>query len=455
MSRRFFRAVAIFGAALLVGFTTIPVNAADASDYYQLRTVSGSLWNRRHAQIFARSAQGSFEYLGSVIDPEWAGQFPLGFSGLIAKNVAVSSDGRSIVYAHNASLAAKLSQKEGGLYRHEHGVGETLLMKASEFSIAATRYPKPLPPDIIVISRLGANQAVSAMGAIFPLLLVGGNKLHQAAFYGDNQAISRFVREAGNSLDALTYWGMTPLEIAVRNGREETAKHLLMLGASYQKNEDSLIYIASAYKRIMVVDELLQRKAPFNYVTKDGNTPLHATLRFSFSSVHDPDRRPNDEATIGVLSNYLKHGADINMRDGNGRTLLHLTLRAPIARYLIASGIDPDAADNEGDTALHHAVAMEIDERHKEGWEERMLPLLEVIASRMRSIDRKNNQGVSPLQRAIQSNHVRTAEYLVARGSDASVEFIHRGLGPRIPGQSIRGRIESIKNDPWWKEKAK
>jgi len=451
MNRRFFQGVVIVGAVLIPGCTTSVNKTADISSFYQVRTVSGSLFDRQHAQIFVKSNRGEFEYLGSTIDPEWAGKSPMGFSGLYAKNVAISSDGRSIVYEHNTVLAGKRSQKEGGLYRHEYGLGENLLLKTGEFSISATRYPKPLPSDIVAIRRSGTNQAVSTNGEIFPLLLLGGNRLHEAAFRGDNQAISRFVREDSNSLDALTYWGMTPVEIAVRNGKEETAKHLLTLGASYQKNEDPLIYIASAYKRRMVVDELLQRKAPFNYVTKDGNTPLHATLRFPFSPVHDPDRRVSDDATIGVLSSYLKHGADINMHDGRGRTLLHLTSSGPIAKYLIESGINPDATDDAGNAALHHLVAeTKLDERSKKAWEETKLPLLELIVPRMKSVDGKNNQGESPLQLAVQQNFVRTAEYLIAHGADASVPFIHRGLGPKISGQSIRDRIEFIKKDEWW-----
>ena len=84
-----------------------------------------------------------------------------------------------------------------------------------------------------------------------------------------------------------------------------------------------------------------------------------------------------------------------------------------------------------------------------------MLPLLELILPKMKDIDRKNKQGVSPLQRAIQLNHVRTAEYLIAHGADARAEFIHRGLGPKIQGQSIQDRIDFIKKSEWWKYGAK
>ena len=454
MNSRLFQDVAIVGAALLAGCMASIIKTDDISDFYQVKTVSGSLLNRQHAQILVRSEGGNSEYLGSINDPEWAEKFPFGFSGLYAKNIAISSDGRSIVYEHKAGLEGDNSHKEGGLYSYEYGIGEKLLRRTGEFSIPAAHYSKPLPSDILVISRSGKTQAVSASGEIFPLLLVGGSRLHQAAFDGDTQSISRIVREDSSCLDALTYWGMTPLEVAVLNGKEAAAIQLLLLGASYRKDDDSLIYIASAYKRSIVVEELLQRKAPFNYLTKDGNTPIHATLRFLSDSAHYPDRPVNDEATISVLSSYLKHGANINMRDGEGRTLLHLTFSVPIARFLIDRGINPNATDDEGNTALHHAVAMEIDEQYKGGWEERMLPLLELIAPKMKTVDGKNNHGASPLQRAIQSNHVRTADYLIAHGADASVAFIHSGLGPKIPGQTIQDRIESIKKGEWWKEKS-
>ncbi len=92
-----------------------------------------------------------------------------------------------------------------------------------------------------------------------------------------------------------------------------------------------------------------------------------------------------------------------------------------------------------------------VEERSQKAWEEWKLPALRAIAERIKSVDVKDAAGLTPLQRAVQRNQMRTADYLVSLGADASGQFIHAGLGPKIPGQTLRARIDSVKDSEWWK----
>ncbi len=431
------------------------------SEHYQLRPVSGSLLTRAHWRIFVRTPAGSFGYLGSVRDPHWAEKSPFGAVGLVAKNIAVSADGRSLVYQHNASLAGRDNAKESGLYHYAIGAGETLLLKDNGFSIPATRYPKPLPQDALAIRRMNVNEAVTADGVIAPLLLLGGSALHRAAMAGDAEAIARLGAGGAAMLDALNHWELSALDVAVLSGQGKAALQLLALGARVRTTQDAnaLIFHASAYRSAEVVDELLRRKVPYQYFEEHGVSPFHALLRFYLEHGLFPKRVTDFESFAATLEAYLRHGADISYRDGKGRTLLHLAphssvpapQRGPIAAHLVGTGIDVDALDETGSTALHYAAEIVVEERSQKAWEEWKLPALRAIAERIKSVDVKDAAGLTPLQRAVQRNQMRTADYLVSLGADASGEFIHAGLGPKIPGQTLRARIDSVKDSEWWK----
>lgn len=78
----------------------------------------------------------------------------------------------------------------------------------------------------------------------------------------------------------------------------------------------------------------------------------------------DEDDEPNlhSAASNGdkeALEQLLKDGADVNLKDGEGRTALHFACgygEKECAEALIAAKADADATDNNGNTALHCAL---------------------------------------------------------------------------------------------------
>jgi ankyrin repeat protein len=64
-----------------------------------------------------------------------------------------------------------------------------------------------------------------------------------------------------------------------------------------------------------------------------------------------------------VVELLLRHGANVNLRDGLGQTTLHNVSKPEIARLLIANGADVNAESREGVTPLMHAI-MNWDSNH-------------------------------------------------------------------------------------------
>lgn len=91
------------------------------------------------------------------------------------------------------------------------------------------------------------------------------------------------------------------------------------------------------------LDMLLAAGADVNGL-HEGHTPLHWAL-VDIGTGEDPSRWLAYQAWL------LKHGADVNQRDKNGRTPLHIAAMfhdLTVARALIAAGADASAMDAEG-----------------------------------------------------------------------------------------------------------
>ena len=92
------------------------------------------------------------------------------------------------------------------------------------------------------------------------------------------------------------------------------------------------------------VRELLHRGADVNVRDEDGRTPL-------FSAVLG--------GSVGLVGLLLESGAQINARDKEGWTALHFAAQEhepEIARLLVARGADVNARDEDGASVLWRAV---------------------------------------------------------------------------------------------------
>ncbi len=103
----------------------------------------------------------------------------------------------------------------------------------------------------------------------------------------------------------------------------------------------------------------------------------------------------------------LTRGADINARDGKGRTLLHWVRDAKMAKFLVEYGADPNITDNRGVTPLHLVKKPEI-----------AMVLIDAKAD----VNAKDSDGDTPLHGATYQRDYTLALVFLQFGADVRAE---------------------------------
>ena len=196
----------------------------------------------------------------------------------------------------------------------------------------------------------------TVFGAVLLVLFVLQSQTVFAQSYDDRQTTNlRKAIDAGNVADARkalerradvnsrNSQGETPLYTAIRNGNLEMVRLLLEKGAdinSRNNNDYTPLLAAVLRENLEMVRFLLERGANF-YAGKNG--------------LAEVARRGNFE----MVRLLIERGVDINNRHGDDdRTALHFAVirsQPTIVQYLVESGINVNARDNEGKSALNIA----------------------------------------------------------------------------------------------------
>ncbi|WNB93775.1 ankyrin repeat domain-containing protein [Bacillus sp. NEB1478] len=116
----------------------------------------------------------------------------------------------------------------------------------------------------------------------------------------------------------------------------------------------SPLHLAAHFGHYEAVDLLLQNHADVHVKSENEmtNTPLHAAAA----------NKKNRSEMLGLL---LKHGANINEKQGGGWTILHQAAHhndPEMLLFYLEHGADPFLAKNDGKTALELAEDENLDE---------------------------------------------------------------------------------------------
>jgi len=137
----------------------------------------------------------------------------------------------------------------------------------------------------------------------------------------------------------------TPLQVALANGRLETARVLLECGAN--RNDAVSMCIAARHTSNDLTQLLLAYGADPNtmaYGAEDGRTALHVA---------------SSHGRIAVIMLLLEHGANVNAQDLYGYTPLHEAAKeghTEVVQLLLKYGSNANVQKKDGWTALHLAA---------------------------------------------------------------------------------------------------
>lgn len=161
----------------------------------------------------------------------------------------------------------------------------------------------------------------------------------------------KFLVENGMDIDATSNDGKTALSYAVIFNKNNIFKYLITKSKSV---DEEILILAIKCDNLSIVKVLFEKYFTTNYRFKDGKTSFKLAVKhFSIIVILAFFRIEFTE--------YLKQGGNINMKNDKGETLLILFVKNSKKQdfekleYLIDNGINVDAMDSNGKTALYYA----------------------------------------------------------------------------------------------------
>ncbi|CAB0040198.1 unnamed protein product [Trichogramma brassicae] len=297
--------------------------------------------------------------------------------------------------------------------------------------------------------RRGANTNLADSEGFTSLHLICGTT------YDDNSAEKFFQicddMQLPMRVDARCKLGWTPLHFALSQGKKKAAESLLRRGANansadgkgftslhhialrkidddltdwfYEicddirqtlqvdarsKLDDTALHIALRYGCKKMVECLLRRGAHPDLADADGSTSLHIICK-----------RECDDDLMDIffkINDDMQQTVQVDVPDNLGSTPLHFAVLAGnkrIIETLLRKGVDPNSADVDGLTSLHHMALRKIDDDLSEKFFEICDELQRTLL-----VDVRSNFGNTPLHLALRNGKMKTAKSLLTRGAD-------------------------------------
>ncbi|MBC6415905.1 MAG: ankyrin repeat domain-containing protein [Bdellovibrionales bacterium] len=132
-----------------------------------------------------------------------------------------------------------------------------------------------------------------------------------------------------------------------------TSLFLINFSFAEDARDTQILLVASISNDLGTVTDLIANGADIHIKNKDGKTLLHLAVEYEH---------------LEVVKALIEAGAEINARDINGKTPLHYAFTCPYAftsndkelvELLITKGADVNARDKYGNTPLHLAIKYE------------------------------------------------------------------------------------------------
>jgi hypothetical protein len=154
-------------------------------------------------------------------------------------------------------------------------------------------------------------------------------------------------------------------------------------------NYNAFLHLAVKYGHLDIVKLLVKNGADVNLKNSEGSTPLHIV--------------GGDDEAVRVAEFLIENGANINLKNEYGNTPLHNAVaywRIKTVILFVLNGADINLKDRHGNTALHLAVAT--------GYS----AMVKFLADNMPNMNLKNRDGQTALDIAIKRRYTDIVEIL-------------------------------------------
>ncbi|CAN2103767.1 ankyrin repeat domain-containing protein [Wolbachia pipientis] len=216
--------------------------------------------------------------------------------------------------------------------------------------------------------------------------------LHLAAMYGYIEVV-KYLKERGAAFNLKGHYGQSPLHSATINGKLEVVKYLVKEGAS-------------------IDDKDQVGRTPLDYATKKGYKNIVEFLKQKQSRLDLSSEFQNaiNEGNLDVAESLVDEGADVNVANGSGQTILHFAAGSDdleLVKRLLDKGASVNSTDAVMESPLHYAVA--------EGGN---LEIVKLLVDKGANVNAKNIFSRTPLHLATIVNRLNLVQHLVERGAD-------------------------------------
>ena len=268
--------------------------------------------------------------------------------------------------------------------------------------------------------------------------------LYHVAGFGFRAMVDHLISKRPEDLSVRGSHGI-PLHASLQNGHADVALLLLEHCADVDVrgiNDRTPLHMAADRGLLEVTRILIERGANINARDSSHQTPLHPTFGGQFGTFDDTyfdvvqyllergidvdSQADTEHSTPLHLASYwggfkvaqmlLDHGADINVRNKNGRTPLHGAVNElpdndeecyfNAIQFLLEHGADVVAQDHDHMTPLH--VASQYHGTR----------VVRLLLEHSANVDALDNQSATPLHFASRGGSVGVARVLIEHGAD-------------------------------------
>lgn len=204
-----------------------------------------------------------------------------------------------------------------------------------------------------------------------------------------------FLISRGANIFAPNSSGETPLYLALTSS--DGIRRWMINSTTITAKDglgNNMLHYAAQYKLANAIPIIVQSGIYVDEPNATGETPLFMAVK-------------NDSPA--VIKALLDCKANLNARDSQGNTLLHAAIRWNTKNssiLLIASGIDINAHALNGNTAIHDAVTLGMTE------------IVELLITKGANLEVRDVDGNTPFMKAIKTGFIPSIEMLAYNGAD-------------------------------------